>query len=145
MTPPVVLLAAMVLLGTGWQASDGQTAAFRKLEGNEILEAISGKRLGEPVVRPNPTISGLIPAEYFYPDGRWDGTWEMSAAFNVPGRWTIENDKLCVSAKPSHWAPNSFCRSLWRDDATGQLSLSPPQAADSEPLPRSTEALPTSR
>lgn len=93
---------------------------LRALKSAEIRVALTGKLVS---YSPSGWADADVHEEY-HQGGRWRGIQYSRGPLPFAGRWEVQGDELCVKGErdPPRLAPiGRICRSVWRDDRTGQI------------------------
>jgi hypothetical protein len=112
-------IAVLVSLGSVSNASaeDRDGKAWARVRDADISRLLEGKRV-TPSMRYR---QDAPPAgEWFGADHQWHATLQSFSLRRVSGTWNVEGDLICVSRalKPK------FCRAIWRDEQSGEISMS---------------------
>ena len=125
MTPPCraffQLIAALSVSAPA--LSEGSRTEGKQLRAAEIRQTLSGKLVSYSP----PGWADVGVHEEFRDDGTWGGIHYGRGPDPFSGRWTVKNDKLCVTAESGSiaqkWHPSEYCRKVWQVGEMKQLRM----------------------
>jgi hypothetical protein len=99
------------------------THETKPLSSAEIRHSLIGKQASYSP--PGWADAGIV--EAFHEDGKWLGTYISRGPVSFSGRWSVEDDQICVVADrgsvAQKWHARKYCRQVLENKRTKQLLL----------------------
>ena len=116
------LILAIACLDIGAApVSAGAPDGFVPLRSDEIRKALVGKLISYSP--PGSADMGIH--EEFHPGGTWRGILYGRGPIPFSGRWSIDDDQICVESDggsaAERWHSGRYCRKVWQDRKSGEL------------------------